>query len=335
MAERHPTSYGGLILRGQTWHIRVQIKGVMIAESTHTGIRRDAERILAKKKAELIEQVVLENKRPIKLHDAIDRFVKSRSHMASAVNCKGHISHFKTLPNVTLDKVADADLEALISKLRVQEYAESTLKVRVHYFNAMLAHCKEHGFTVRKKMKNIKDVSGKLRWLTKDELARFFAQLDPKLGMDMVTIAQKQENYDLATLLSHTAGRFSEVCHMKWNQVDLEAGTVLMKRKKGSRDGIIVMTTEMREIFTRRRAMEKGERVFGSKTGIQNNRWVGAAVKRAGLNEDDGSVTLHTLRHTRAVHLRLAGMDLLELKEFLGHQSIESTMIYAHVNKTD
>ena len=335
MAERHPTNYGGLILRGQTWHIRTQIKGVMIAESTHTGIRRDAERILAKKKAELIEEVVLGNKKPIKLHDAIDLFVKSRKHLTSAQNCEIHIRYFKMLPNLTLDKITDHQLEDVVFKKREEGYKESTLKVSVTYFNAMLKYCTEKGYTTRKKMTPIKHDSGKVRWLTKEELARFLAALDPALGVDVVTIAQKQENFDLVRLLLDSAGRLTEISQMKWNQVDFNAGTVFMKRNKGSIDGTIGMTNTMREIFTRRRAMEFGDYVFGSKVGKSNNKWVAAAVKRAALNEDQGSVSLHTLRHTRAVHLLQAGMGLLEVKEYLGHKSIQSTMVYAHVIKSE
>ena len=37
----------------------------------------------------------------------------------------------------------------------------------------------------------------------------------------------------------------------------------------------------------------------------------------------------HLLRHTRATHLYMKGMDLLELKYFLGHESVMTTEMYA------
>jgi integrase len=53
------------------------------------------------------------------------------------------------------------------------------------------------------------------------------------------------------------------------------------------------------------------------------------AVKEAGLAGT--GVTFHTLRHTFASHLVMAGVDLPSLKELMGHSSIQTTMRYAHL----
>ena len=45
-------------------------------------------------------------------------------------------------------------------------------------------------------------------------------------------------------------------------------------------------------------------------------------------------MTAHTLRHTYATNLLEAGLNLLSLKELLGHARIETTLIYLHVAKT-
>ncbi len=41
---------------------------------------------------------------------------------------------------------------------------------------------------------------------------------------------------------------------------------------------------------------------------------------------------LHSLRHTFATNLVSAGVDILAVKELLGHQDIRTSMVYAKAN---
>ncbi|MHA1940050.1 MAG: tyrosine-type recombinase/integrase [Candidatus Thorarchaeota archaeon] len=52
-------------------------------------------------------------------------------------------------------------------------------------------------------------------------------------------------------------------------------------------------------------------------------------LRQAGLK----GVTLHTLRHTFASQLCMAGVSLREVKELLGHASFETTLQYAHLSQ--
>lgn len=42
-------------------------------------------------------------------------------------------------------------------------------------------------------------------------------------------------------------------------------------------------------------------------------------------------VTAHVFRHTYATHLLEDGMDIVSVKELLGHVRIETTLMYLHV----
>lgn len=50
--------------------------------------------------------------------------------------------------------------------------------------------------------------------------------------------------------------------------------------------------------------------------------------EKAEISKEAG---LHTLRHSIATHLLESGMELQQIKRFLGHSSLESTQIYTHI----
>lgn len=45
------------------------------------------------------------------------------------------------------------------------------------------------------------------------------------------------------------------------------------------------------------------------------------------------NIGLHTLRHSIATHLLIAGMSIEKIARFLGHSSLESTQIYTHLSE--
>jgi len=68
---------------------------------------------------------------------------------------------------------------------------------------------------------------------------------------------------------------------------------------------------------------QKGTRLT---TGYYNRLWL--LQERAGITT---KVNPHILRHSIATHLLAKGMQLEDIKDFLGHSSLESTQIYTHI----
>ena len=331
------TNYDGILLRGNIWHLRFTVRGISVAESAHTSNRREAERLRDKRRSELVEQVVLGKLKPIKLHDAIDQFQKSRKGLKSHNNAVYQTNPFKALPNSYLHAVTNAQLLEVIDKRTEEGYKKSTNALTVRYFNAMVNYCIKHSYAVCKKMQGITGVKSKIRWLTVEEEVRFFAAMDSK-AVDYKRKNAKNdkfmdENRDICLQLSHTGARWHEAADMTWSQVNFDQGTIFVRRGKGGNDTTLTMAPRLAEMLRRRRSADPdGDHIYPRHVGKQCAvTWFRAAVKRAKLSQVDGSVTPHTFRHTFAARLLHFGMALEEVKEMLGHKNIQSTMIYAHL----
>ena len=72
---------------------------------------------------------------------------------------------------------------------------------------------------------------------------------------------------------------------------------------------------------------------FDSRYSQRGVQWaVKQASKAAGITKE---VCVHTLRHTFATHLLEDGLDIVSLKNLLGHEQIETTMEYLHIAQLD
>lgn len=130
--------------------------------------------------------------------------------------------------------------------------------------------------------------------------------------------------------------RCSEVRNLQLGDVDLERGMLHVKQGKGSKDRCIPLGKMLcRGIaqyisaqHPRKYLFEGNQEECMSQRGTQ---WVvSQAVKRAGVRKE---VHTHTLRHSYATHLLEQGVNILIIKELLGHAHIETTMVYLHIAK--
>ena len=130
--------------------------------------------------------------------------------------------------------------------------------------------------------------------------------------------------------------RCSEVRNLRVADADIVRGMVHVKQGKGSKDRCLPLGKMLcRGIAQYISAAHPGDYLFegvdSQAMSQRGTQWVvGEAVKRAGIRKE---VHTHTLRHSYATHLLEQGVNILTIKELLGHANIETTMVYLHIAK--
>jgi integrase len=147
-------------------------------------------------------------------------------------------------------------------------------------------------------------------------------------------MACSQPLQDVAALILETGMRPDEVLHLKVNDVDFEVGFVqVVAGKTRSARRKIAMSARARLILERRvRNSRNGLLFAGGKSGDGNepvlklNKAHTAAVRRSGLPQ----FRLYDCRHTFATRAVQAGVDIVTLKDLLGHSTLAMVTRYAH-----
>jgi integrase len=129
--------------------------------------------------------------------------------------------------------------------------------------------------------------------------------------------------------------RVSEICELRWDQVDLGAGLIHVTRKKNGVPSTHPLSgDEVRALRQLRRDWPDGRNVFVTQRGAPFTRsGLAKMVERAG--EAAGfpfPVHFHMLRHACGYYYANRGEDTRSLQLWLGHKSIQHTVKYAELS---
>ncbi len=170
-------------------------------------------------------------------------------------------------------------------------------------------------------------------FLSEEEVAKLLSQ--PRSG----TVLGLRDRA-LLTLLYGTGIRATEAATMRECDVDLRDNTVRVVGK-GGHERVVPLNIEVARALQQYRiargAVTPAARFFRSRSGAEITRGaiyerVRVAAEKARINK---RVSPHRLRHTFATHLVKKGVQLVTIRDLLGHVSIASTQIYLHTTADD
>ncbi len=129
--------------------------------------------------------------------------------------------------------------------------------------------------------------------------------------------------------------RISELINLQIKDVDFDRKTIHIRQSKYKKDRYVPISTMLVRGLkgyiddSNPQGYLFNGRVKGSPISEAAVRHLlGQGIKRVGIKK---KVCVHTLRHSYATHLLEDGLDIVTLKNQMGHVKVQTTMIYLHI----
>jgi len=174
--------------------------------------------------------------------------------------------------------------------------------------------------------KREKEPKGRVRFLSDDERARLLAVCRESTNPDLY----------LAVVLSLATGaRKMEILTLRWNEVDLQGGKLILLETKNGERRALPIGDHAKQLLSERAKARKpnpNDLLFPGDTPNQPVQlrypWE-TVLKQAGIN----NFRWHDLRHSAASYLAMTGATLQEIAVILGHKTLSMVQRYAHISE--
>lgn len=166
-------------------------------------------------------------------------------------------------------------------------------------------------------------------------------EMDSILAEPNTSTEQGLRDYAMLLFLYNTGARANEAAHVTANDLELDRAPSVKIVGKGGKTRICPLWSLTAKTLSSLVAGHRGDQpVFLNCRGQAITRFgIHALVKRYALRAGGQvsslrtkRVSAHTIRHTTAVHLLRAGVDINTIRAWLGHVSLDTTHVYAEID---
>ena len=137
--------------------------------------------------------------------------------------------------------------------------------------------------------------------------------------------ATSKEHHKLAFLLAFASGlRISEVINLTQDKIDINNNSIFISQGKGKKDRIVPLPKVFKEKHLKLIPFKIGARAL--------EKAFKKSADKAGLLKLKPTLHFHSLRHGFATHGVSRGMDVVVLRDLMGHSDISTTNVYIGMN---
>ena len=160
----------------------------------------------------------------------------------------------------------------------------------------------------------------------------------------LLSAVRTPHNYAFLSTVYACGLRLTEALHLEVSDIDSARMMLHVHRGKGAKDRFVPLPRTALSILRMHWKSHRNARLLFPACG-RNGRSAGSAETPMAISSVQGAfraakraariakraVSIHTLRHSYATHLLEAGVNLRVIQQYLGHSSLESTMVYLHL----
>jgi integrase len=316
------------------WVSYIDPGGQRVRRSTGTTDRKEAEALDAKWRLEAYKSQQWDEKPSYTFDELMLAYIKATEKMKRGPERdKCSLKHlYPVFTGRAINEIKSMDVRSYISTRRLEGAAARTINKEVGLFSSAINYAnREWGWEVPNPAERCKqrEPEGRVRWLTRGESDALLRAA----GRDY----RARHLPDFIRLALHTGCRKGELLRLEWRRVDLQAGLIYLEAehtKSGKRRSVPLNAEAHAAIMNRLRYRDKHAAdspwVFCHSDGkriLNVHNSFSTACRKAGIED----FRIHDLRHTCAAWLVTAGVPLTEVRDLLGHSTINMTERYAHL----
>lgn len=216
---------------------------------------------------------------------------------------------------------SDDLIDRLIGALRERGNSNATINRKMAALSKLLRKAEKMGdIHSLPEFRRQREKAGRIRFLERDEEARLFAAIRDR----------SEDAWRLSVFLVDTGCRLGEAIGLIWSDVHDKRVTFWLT--KSGRSRTVPLTERASAVVGLPERPGKGPFDMLTQAGYRSV-W-NSAKQEIGLG-DDAQVVPHILRHTCASRLVRGGIDIRRVQMWLGHQTLQMTMRYAHLATND
>ena len=229
--------------------------------------------------------------------------------------------------NLPVSEIRTSDLRTYLRNYQEERgISDRTINKYREYFRAFFGWCTNEGYTNGNPAAELKPIR------CEKKQKEHYSQTD----LEFIRAAcADARDMALVEVLYSTGCRVSELCGLKKSDVNWNTKTVQLYGK-GRKHRVSYLNAKA-EVYLKwylDSRTDEEEWLFLSKRGAHSMSPAGIQRVlreiRARMGEDFGkSVTPHIFRHTTATTALRGGMPVEDIQALLGHENIETTMVYA------